>query len=333
MTVAAPPRGCHSRIVGTGSYLPTRVLSNAELEKLVDTNHEWIVTRTGISERRIAADGEATSDLALLASERALRMAGIKARDLDLVIVATLTPDMLIPSTAAILQNALGAKRAGAMDLEAACSGFVYGVAVADAFIRSGGIRTALVVGAEVLSRWINWEDRTTCVIFGDGAGAAVLTADERPGILSCHLGADGSKGHLLCIPGGGSRLPVTAEVLEQRRNFIAMVGNETFKIAVKAMTDAIEMALTTNGLGSGDVDLLVPHQANIRIIEATSAKSGIPMERVMVNIDRYGNTSSATIPIALDEANREGRIKDGSLVLLDAFGAGFTWGSVLMRW
>jgi 3-oxoacyl-[acyl-carrier-protein] synthase-3 len=322
-----------ARIIGTGSYLPARVLTNRELEQMVDTSNEWIVSRTGICERRIAADHEATSDLALAASERALKAAGVKARDLDLIIVATLTPDSLIPSTAAILQNMLGAKKAGAMDLEAACTGFVYALSVADAFIRSEKARTVLVVGAEVLSRWVDWEDRGTCVIFADGAGAAVVTADTAPGILSTHLWADGSHGSLLNIPAGGSRMPITNEVLKGKEHLIKMVGNETFKIAVKAMAEAAKAALEANGLKGTDINLLIPHQANIRIIEATAKKLKIPMDRVMVNIDRYGNTSSATIPVALDEAVRAGRIGEGDIVLLDAFGAGFTWGSALMKW
>ncbi len=323
----------HSRITGTGSYLPRRVLSNRELESMVDTSHEWIISRTGIAERRIAAASEATTDLALRAAQRALRMAGCKARDLDFIIFATLTPDQLIPSSAAILQHKLGNKKAAAMDLEAACTGFLYGLSTADQFIRTGWSEKILVVGAEVLSRWVDWEDRNTCVLFGDGAGAAVVETADRPGILSTHLGADGSKGHLLRIPAGGSLLPITPKVIERREHYIKMVGNETFKIAVKAMAKAAEIALAANELTCDDIHLLIPHQANIRIIEATAKKLGVTMDRVMINIDRYGNTSSATIPIALDEAVRHGRVSEGDLVLLDAFGAGFTWGSAAIRW
>jgi 3-oxoacyl-[acyl-carrier-protein] synthase-3 len=329
----SPTRKTWSRITGTGSYLPSRVLTNRDLEALVETNHEWIVSRTGIAERRIAADDEATSDLAFHAAERALKAAGLKGRDLDMVIVATLTPDTLIPSTGAILQHRLGARKAAAMDLEAACTGFVYALSTADAFIRTGAMSRILVVGAEVLSRWLDWTDRGTCILFGDGAGAAVLEADTRPGILSTHLFADGSKGSFLCIPAGGSRLPLTGGPVDGRGQYIKMIGNETFKMAVKAMNDAAGAALEANGLKGKDVDLLIPHQANIRIIEATAKKVGIPMERVMVNIEKYGNTSSATVPIALDEAVREGRISAGDTVLLDAFGAGFTWGSVILNW
>lgn len=325
--------GTYSRIVGTGSYLPEKVLTNSDLEKMVDTSNEWIITRTGISERRIAADDEVTSDLGLHASRRALEMAGCRPKDLDMIIVATLTPDFLLPSTAAVLQHKLGARKAAAMDLEAACTGFLYALSVADQYIRNGMYRKVLVVGSEVLSRWTDWEDRTTCVIFADGAGAAVLSADNRPGILSTHLFADGSKGPLLCIPAGGSDLPVSHEVLDRRQHLIKMMGNETFKIAVKAMAQAAEAALRANGLVGSDIDFFIPHQANIRIIDAAAKKIGIPMEKVMVNIHKYGNTSSATIPIAIDEAVREKRVSEGDTVLLNAFGGGFTWGSALIKW
>ncbi len=330
--MSAPGR-IHSRITGTGSYLPSKVLTNHDIERMVDTNDQWIVTRSGIRERRIAAPEEATSDLGLAAAERALKMAGVKAREVDLVIVATLTPDTLIPSTACIVQHRLGAKKAAAFDLEAACTGFVYALSVADKFIRCGDCRNALVIGAEILSRWTDWTDRTTCVLFADGAGAAVVSADTRPGILTTHLFADGSKGAMLNIPAGGSRLPITAEVMARGEHHIRMAGSETFKVAVNAMAAAATVALEATGLTADDIDLLVPHQANIRIISATAEKVGIPMDRVMVNIDRYGNTSSATIPIALDEAVREGRIARGDTVMLDAFGAGFTWGSAIFNW
>ena len=323
----------YSRFLGTGSYLPDRILTNLDLEKMIETSDEWIITRTGIRERRLAAEGDATSDLSTRAAERALEMAGVRARDLDMIIVATLTPDMLIPSTACVVQHNLGANGCAAMDLEAACTGFIYAVSTADQFIRSGMMKKVLVIGAEKLSPWIDWEDRGTCVIFGDGAGAAVLGVDESPGVLSSHLFADGSMGDWLTIPAGGSRLPVTEEVIRQRMDKIKMAGNETFKVAVKGMMEAATAALEANDLKTDDVDLLIPHQANTRIIEATAKKLGLPMERVMVNIDRCGNTSAGTVPIALDEAVREGRIKEGDHVLLDAFGAGFTWGSAMIKW
>jgi 3-oxoacyl-[acyl-carrier-protein] synthase-3 len=323
-----------SRIVGTGSYLPERVLTNRELERMVETSDEWIVSRTGIRERRIAADHEATSDLSFAASQRALEAAGIRARDLDLIVVATLTPDAPLPATAVYLQHRLGAKKAAAFDVAAACTGFVYGLAVVDGLIRTGVAQNCLLVGAEVLSRVLNWKDRGTCIIFGDGAGAAVLVPGHgRSGLLSTHLYADGSQADLLCIPAGGSRIPVTRAVLEQGLQCVHMKGNETFKLAVKGMVEAAAAALEANGVAAGDLALLVPHQANIRILEATAQRLHLPMSRVYVNIDRYGNTSGATIPIALDEAVREGRIGPGDLVLLDAFGAGFTWGSALIRW
>ena len=323
-----------SRVVGTGSYLPERVLTNRELERMVETSDEWIVSRTGIRERRIAADHEATSDLSHAAALRALDAAGIRARDLDLIVVATLTPDAPLPATAVYLQHRLGAKKAAAFDVGAACTGFVYGLAVVDGLIRTGVAQNCLLVGAEVLSRVLNWKDRGTCIIFGDGAGAAVLVPGHgRSGLLSTHLYADGSQADLLCIPAGGSRIPATRAALEQGLQYVHMKGNETFKLAVKGMVEAAAAALETNGAAVGDLALLVPHQANIRIIEATAQRLHLPMSRVYVNIDRYGNTSGATIPIALDEAVREGRIGPGDLVLLDAFGAGFTWGSALIRW
>ncbi len=323
-----------SRIVGTGSYLPEKVLTNKDLERLVETSDEWIVTRTGIRERRIAADHEATSDLSLVAAQRALEAAGLRARDLDLVVVATLTPDAPLPATAVYLQHRLGAKKAAAFDVMAACTGFIYGLAVVDGLIRSGVAKNCLLVGAEVLSRVLNWKDRGTCIIFGDGAGAAVIVPTHgRSGLLSTHLYADGGQADLLCIPGGGSRIPVSHEGVEQGLQYVHMKGNETFKLAVKGMAEAAHAALEANDVAVSDVTLLVPHQANMRIIEATAQRLHLPMSRVFVNIDRYGNTSGATIPIALDEAVREGRAAPGDLVLLDAFGAGFTWGSALFRW
>jgi 3-oxoacyl-[acyl-carrier-protein] synthase-3 len=327
------PEGIYSRIIGTGSYLPERVLTNKELEEMVETSDEWIFTRTGIRERRLAADDQAASDLCAEAAKEALDMAGCRAAELDMIIVATFTPDHLIPSTACILQHALGAHRASAMDLEAACTGFIYALAVADQFIRTGVNKKILVMGAEVLSRWVDWEDRGTCILFGDGAGAAVLTPDTRPGIMTTQLFSDGSQADSLIIPAGGSRMPITQEIMEKGLHYIKMAGNEIFKVAVRGMVQAAEAALEATGLKGEDVTLMIPHQANLRIIEATAKKVDIPMEKVVVNIEFCGNTSAGTIPIALDEAIRGGRIKNDDIILLDAFGAGFTWGSAIIKW
>jgi 3-oxoacyl-[acyl-carrier-protein] synthase-3 len=326
--------GC-ARIIGTGSYAPAKVLTNYDLEKLVDTSDEWIRTRTGISERRMTTETEATSDLAYEASLRALAAAGVDPADLDMVLVATVTPDMFFPSTACILQDRLGSRRAGAMDISAACSGFIYGLAVADGLLRLGTLRTVLLVGAETLTKIVNWKDRNTCVLFGDGAGAAVLRWSEgERGILSVHLFADGAKGSHLIIPGGGSRHPISQQVVEEGLAAIQMNnGNEVFKVAVRAMEDAAITALKHNHLDLGDVDLLVPHQANLRIIDAVGQRLGLPEDKVCVNIHKYGNTSAASIPLALDEAIQAGRVKPGDLLLLCAFGGGLTWGSALIRW
>ncbi len=324
-----------ARILGTGSYAPARVLTNADLEKLVETSDEWIRTRTGISERRIAAEEEATSDLAYQAAVRALAAARVDPVDVDMIVVATITPDMFFPSTACVLQERLGARRAGAMDLSAACSGFIYGLAVADGLLRSGTMRTVLLVGAESLSKVVNWQDRNTCVLFGDGAGAVVLRADEGDrGLLSAHLFSDGSKGPALILPGGGSRHPLSQEALDQDLGKIRMSnGNEVFKLAVRAMEDAAMVALKHNGLEIGDVNLLITHQANLRIINALGQRLGVPEKKVCVNIQKYGNTSAASIPLALDEAVQAGRVRDGDLLLLCAFGGGLTWASALIRW
>ncbi len=322
------------RIVGTGSYLPGKVLTNADLEKMVDTDDKWIVTRTGIRQRHIAAAEESTSDLALEASTKAIEAAGVKAEDLDLIIVATTTPDYIFPSTASLLQHKLGAKKAAAFDLQAVCTGFVYALATADQYIRSGMYQKILVVGAEVLSRIVDWEDRTTCVLFGDGAGAVVMVAhDGDSGILSSHLHADGSQSELLYVPGGGVKNPISQELIDNRLHYIRMKGNEVFKVAVTALGDAVVEALESNGLKAEDIDILIPHQANVRIINATAKRLGMPLDKVMITVDKQGNTSSASIPLALDAALKEGKIREGALVLLDAFGGGFTWGSVLMRW
>jgi len=324
-----------ARIIGTGSYVPARVLTNADLEKLVDTSDEWIVTRTGISERHIASDDEATSDLAYHAAKAALEAAALDPGDLDMILVATATPDMFFPSTACILQDRLGARRAGALDISAACSGFIYGLAVANGLIRSGTARTILLLGAETLTKVVNWQDRNTCVLFGDGAGAVVLRADEgEHGILSVHLYADGSKAPLLILPGGGSRHPVSQATLDAGLAKIQMnSGNEVFKLAVRAMEDAALTALKQNGYEVGDVDFIVSHQANMRIISALGQRLGLPDHKVIANLKRVGNTSAASIPLALDEAVRDGRVQGGNLVLLCAFGGGLTWASSLIRW
>jgi len=324
-----------TRIIGTGSYAPAKVLTNADVEKLVDTSDEWIRTRTGICERRISTEDEATSDLAYQASLRALEAASLDPADLDMILVATITPDMFFPSTSCILQDRLQARRAAALDISAACSGFVYGLAVADGLLRLGTLRNILLVGAETLSKIVNWKDRNTCVLFGDGAGAVILRASEgEQGILSTHLFADGSKGSLLIMPGGGSRRPISQRVLDEGLAMIQMAnGNEVFKGAVRAMEDAALTALKHNRLEVGDVDLMIPHQANLRIIDAVGHRLGFTPERVCVNVQRYGNTSAASIPLALDEAVREGRVKARGLLLLCAFGGGLTWASALIRW
>ena len=324
-----------ARIIGTGSYLPPKVLTNADLEKLVDTSDEWILTRTGIVERRIAPEEEATSDLALRAAQAALEAAGLDPADLDMILVATITPDMPFPSTACILQDRLGARRAGAVDLSAACSGFIYGLGMADGLIRAGTARTVLLLGAETLTKVVNWQDRNTCVLFGDGAGAVVLRADEgERGILSTHLYADGSKGSLLILPGCGSRHPVSHAAVDAGLAKMQMNGgNEVFKLAVRAMEDAALTALKQHGLEVSDVDHLITHQANLRIISALGQRLGVPEHKVEVTIRKYGNTSAASIPIALDEAVRAGRVKAGEIVLLCAFGGGLTWASSLIRW
>ena len=322
------------RIAGIGSYLPERVLTNAELEQMVDTDDEWIVTRTGIRERRIAGRDEATSDLALHAAREALDSAGLGPEELDLIIVATTTPDFPFPSTASLLQGKLGATGAAAFDLQAVCTGFVYALATADQYIRSGMYRKVLVVGAEVLSRVVDWKDRTTCVLFGDGAGAVVLVPDSgERGVISSHLHADGRQYDLLYIPGGGSREPISHEVVDERLHYVKMKGNEVFKVAVTALEETVVEVLDANGLKGDDIDLLVPHQANIRIINATAKRLGLPPERVMITVDRHGNTSSASIPLALHAAVKSGRVDDGALILLEAFGGGFTWGATLIRW
>lgn len=324
-----------ARITGTGSAVPDKVLTNHDLEKLVDTNDEWITTRTGIKQRRIAAENEYTSTFATLAARRALEMAGVSPEELDLIILGTVTPDFPFPATSCIIQQELGANRAAAFDLSAACSGFIYGLNMAEAYIKSGMARKVLVMGAEVLTRIVDFTDRNTCILFGDGAGAVVVEADSgEQGILSSHIFTNGTHWGLLYQPGCGGRNPATAaNTFTDKLHYLRMEGNEVFKHAVRAMGDAAVAALEHNAVTADDVSLLIPHQANRRIIEATGKRVGISEERIFVNLHKYGNTSSASIPLALDEANREGRLNSGDLVLLDAFGGGFTYGSVLLKW
>jgi len=317
----------HARIVGTGGYLPEKVLTNHDLARMVDTSDEWIVTRTGIRQRHIAAADQKASDLALEASRRALSAAGIAAEQLSLIVVATTTPDMIFPSTACILQAKLGVHGCAAFDVQAVCSGFTYALATADAFIRAGQCRYALVVGTEVYSRILDWTDRATCVLFGDGAGAVVVAASERPGILGSKLHADGSYTKILSVPGQVSGGTV------QGKAFVTMEGNAVFKFAVRVLEEVVEETLAAYGVKHSAIDWLIPHQANLRIIEATARKVGLPMHKVVVTVDRHANTSAASIPLALDEAVRDGRIASGQHVLLEAVGGGFTWGAVLMKW
>lgn len=317
-----------SKIIGTGSYLPAKILTNYDLEKIVETSHDWIVSRSGIVERHIAADNELTSDLALQASLRALEAAGIGAGEIDLVIVATTTPDQVFPSTACILQDKLGIKNRGAaFDIQAVCGGFVYAMNTADLYIRGGQARTVLVVGAEVLSRILDWNDRTTCVLFGDGAGAVVLRASETPGIIAGKLHADGSYRDMLKAEGNISNGEVQGDP------FIKMEGQGVFKFAVKVLSEVVDEILAENKLQGSDIAWLVPHQANIRIMEATARKLGLSMDNVIVTVATHGNTSAASIPLALDAAVRDGRIKPGQNIILEAVGGGFTWGAVLIKW
>lgn len=321
-------------IIGTGAYLPEKVLTNADLEKLVDTSDEWIVSRTGIRERRIADENQASSDLAVEAARRALDAAGLTPSDLDLIIVATVTPDMSFPATACLVQDQLGADRAATFDLSAACTGFLYGVATASQFIQTGLYRNALVIGVDCLSKIMDFTDRNTCVLFGDGAGAAVLgPVEDGSGFLSFELGGDGSGGHLLKQPAGGSRIPATRESVDNRLHFVAMNGREVFKFAVRVLGSSAEKALEKAGLGKDDVDFLIPHQANLRIIDTAVQRLGLSQDKVVVNLDRYGNMSSASIPVALDEAVRAGRIKQGDTLVLVGFGGGMTWGSSVLKW
>jgi 3-oxoacyl-[acyl-carrier-protein] synthase III len=330
----AASKGPRTRLLGVGSYAPPKVLANADLEKIVDTSDEWIRERTGIAERRIAGEGEATSDMALQAARAALTAAGLEARDLDMIIVGTVTPDMPFPATAALLQAKLGISDIPAFDISAACAGFIYAMSIGDQFIQTGAHKHVLVIGAELLTRVMNWQDRTTCVLFGDGAGAAVLgpASEDGAGIMSTSLHTDASLAGSLCIPAGGSREPLTVEGLEQQRNKVFMNGRDIFKVAVKNLTSASRAALDEAGIHANEIDWVVPHQANLRIITQVAERLELPMERFILNIDRYGNTSSASIPIALDEALRDGRIKPGQTVLMCALGAGISWASALVR-
>ncbi len=321
-----------SRIAGTGGHLPEKVLTNEDLERMVDTSDQWIRERTGIRKRHIAADGETTCDLAEPAARRALEAAGLEPRDLDLIIVATTTPDKIFPSTACLLQQRLDTHGCAAFDIQAVCTGFIYALGVADQFIRTGTARNALVVGAETLSRIVDWRDRATCILFGDGAGAVVLQAAETPGILSTHLHADGAYEELLHVPGGISRgFDVPVETGDP--HYLHMKGNEVFKMAVNTLGRIVDETLAANDLKKSDIDWLVPHQANIRIIQATARKLGMSMDKVVVTVDEHGNTSAASVPLALDVAVRDGRIHRGETLLLEAFGGGFTWGSILLKY
>jgi 3-oxoacyl-[acyl-carrier-protein] synthase-3 len=327
-------QGRSCSIVGVGSYVPAKILTNQELEKMVETSDEWITTRTGIKERRIAADNEFTSDMASHAAERAMKMAGVTGKDIDLVIVATITPDMPFPATACLVQKKIGATRAAAFDLEAACSGFIYGLEVGQQFIMSRTYNTVLVIGAEKISSIVDWKDRNTCVLFGDGAGAAVLQNKENShGLLTAVMGADGDKAELLFMPGGGSRCPATKESVDARLHYLQMDGKQAFKNAVQAMESAANEALKRCELDVTKIKCIIPHQANLRIIDAVAERLNAKPEQLFCNLDKYGNTSAASVAIALDEAVSSGKITQGDLILLVVFGAGLTWGAAVIEW
>jgi 3-oxoacyl-[acyl-carrier-protein] synthase-3 len=322
------------RIISTGSYVPENVITNQDLERIVDTSDDWIIERTGIRERRVVNGDQTASDLAYEAAVVALKRARLKPKDLDLIIVATISGDMPFPSTACILQSKLGAKNAACFDLNAACSGFVYGLHVANGLIKAGMHRKVLLVGTETLSKFTDWQDRSTCVLFGDGAGAVVIEpTSEKRGILSTQISSNGDFGDLICLPGGGSRHPSSPDSILKKLHFIKMKGNETFKVAVRTLEELAIKTLKDNELDPSDLSLMIPHQANIRIIQATAKRLGLPMEKVFVNIEKYGNTSAASVPIALDEAVRTDQVKSGDYLLLEAFGGGLTWASSLIRW
>ena len=322
-------------ILGTGFYVPEKILTNADLEKMMDTSDEWITTRTGIKERHIIDDKQTTSDLAMFASQEALKNAGIDVKQIDCIIVATITPDMPFPSTACILQHKIGAKTVCAFDVNAACCGFIYALTMAKNFVENNTFQKVLVVAADALSRIADWTDRTTCVLFGDGAGAAVIgrAVDNRRVILGSYLGADGSAWDLLNMPGGGSQFPATHKTVDKKLHFLKMNGNAVFKLAVRAMTNAADKILAECNLKNEDVDLVIPHQANLRIINALAQRLNAPLEKVWINVTRYGNVSGASVPIAMAEAAASGKLKDGQIILLDAFGAGLTWASAIIRW
>ncbi|MBX3710337.1 MAG: ketoacyl-ACP synthase III [Lysobacter sp.] len=331
MSTVVSSKQVYARIAGTGSHLPAKVVTNDDLAKIVDTSDEWIATRTGIRQRHVASAEETTSELGYQAALRALEAAGVQPSEIELIVVGTTTPDLIFPSTACLIQHRLGAEGCAAFDVNAACSGFIYALTVADKFIRSGAVRTALVIGAETLTRMLDWNDRGTCVLFGDGAGAVVLKADEETGVLSTHLHADGGKKELLWNPVG-----VSAGFKPDEPNAgvrVLMTGNEVFKHAVKALDSVVEETLEANDLDRHDIDWLIPHQANLRIIEATAKRLDMPMERVIVTVDKHGNTSAGSVPLALDLAVRSGKVQRGQLLLLEAFGGGFTWGSALLRY
>ena len=322
------------RIVATGSAVPSRILRNADLERMISTSDEWIAERTGIRERRVVPQGMASSDLGTEAARAALNTAGWDALDLDLILVATCTPDMPLPSTACFVQRNLKASRAMAFDVSAACSGFLYGLSVANLYVGSGACRRVLLVGAEAMSTITDWTDRATCILFGDGAGAVLIepTSDDR-GILSTHLHSDGAWWDLVCVPGGGSRMPPSDKMLAERQHFVKMKGNETFKVAVKTLEATAREALLADGMDITDVDLFIPHQANLRILNAVMERLGLDKERAVINMEKYGNTSAASIPLALDEAVRAGRVKPGTRILMAAFGSGLTWASAVVKW
>lgn len=321
-------------ITGIGSYLPRKILTNYDLEKMIDTTNDWIIQRTGIKERRIIENGVTTSDLATKASLKAMKDAKVSPKDLDMIITSTITPDHFFPSTSCYIQQKIGATRACAFDILAACAGFIYAISIGQSFVSSGAAKTVLVVGAECLSKITDYKDRTTCVLFGDGAGAVILQKSEKKHqILYTNLAADGSQADVLIMPGGGARNPASLESVQKRMHYIRFKGKEVFKLAINNITKLIIETAKKNNLKPKDVDLIIPHQSNLRIIEATMQKLGLPMEKTFVNIDKYGNTSSASIPIAIDEARKAGRLRKGNIVMLVAFGGGLTWGSSLIRW